>query len=126
MWKNAAPRAASADSAALPVDAAQGWSSRSRKKKCRSSVLPVPIHQVDYEMTVGDLEGTARRLVMVCGLDWDPACLDFHRTRRVVRTASYAQVRQPVYASSVGRWKHYRNELATLFAALPWATDWPA
>jgi tetratricopeptide (TPR) repeat protein len=83
------------------------------------SVLPVPIHQVEYEETVADLEGTARRLVALCGLDWDPACLQFHHTRRAVRTASFAQVRRPVYASSVARWKNYQAELADLFAALP-------
>jgi Sulfotransferase family len=83
------------------------------------SVVPAPIHQVNYEETVADLEGTARRLVAACGLDWDPACLDFHRTRRPVRTASFAQVRQPVYASSVARWKHYQSELADFFAVLP-------
>ena len=42
-----------------------------------------------------------------CGLEWDPACLEFHKTRRPVRTASAAQVRQPIYSSSVGRWKNY-------------------
>jgi hypothetical protein len=83
------------------------------------SVVPARIHQVDYEETVADLEGTARRLVAACGLEWDPACLEFHRARRAVRTASFAQVRRPVYPSSIGRWKNYQNELVDLFAALP-------
>jgi tetratricopeptide (TPR) repeat protein len=83
------------------------------------TAVPTPIHRVEYEETVADLEGTARRLVAACGLEWDPACLEFHRTRRPVRTASFAQVRRPVYASSVGRWKNYERELADLFAALP-------
>ena len=52
------------------------------------TVLPAPIHEVDYEETVDDLEGVARRLVAACGLDWEPACLDFHRTERPVRTSS--------------------------------------
>jgi hypothetical protein len=82
-------------------------------------VLPAPFLEVNYEETVADLPGTARRLVAACGLEWDPACLDFHRTRRVVRTASFAQVRKPVYSSSVGRYKNYRSELSELFAALP-------
>jgi tetratricopeptide (TPR) repeat protein len=86
------------------------------------SVLTGRIHVVDYEETVADLEGTAARLVAACGLEWDPACLQFHRTFRPVRTASFAQVRQPVYASSVARWKNYQDELAHLFAALPQAT----
>ena len=83
------------------------------------AVLPVTIHEVDYEETVADLEGVARRLLAACGLEWDPACLEFHRTNRPVRTASVAQVRQPVYKQSVARWKNYERELADLFAALP-------
>jgi tetratricopeptide (TPR) repeat protein len=82
-------------------------------------VVPVPIHEVAYEETVEDLEGTARRLIAACGLEWDPACLEFHRTKRVVRTASLAQVRRPVYKKSVARWKRYEGLLDDLFAALP-------
>lgn len=81
-------------------------------------VLPMPILEVDYEETVADLEGVARRLVAWCGLPWDPACLDFHRTARPVRTASVTQVRQPIYQQSVARWKHYAVSLKPLFAAL--------
>jgi hypothetical protein len=83
------------------------------------SVLPTKIHEVDYEETVADLPGVARRLVAACGLDWEPACLEFHRTRRTVRTASIAQVRQPLYTRSVARWKNYEQPLAELFARLP-------
>jgi hypothetical protein len=82
-------------------------------------VLALPIHAVDYEETVSDLESVARRLVAACGLAWDPACLEFHRTRRPVRTASITQVRQPIYKQSVARWKNYEHDLGTLFAALP-------
>lgn len=87
------------------------------------TVLPVTLHEVDYEESVGDIEGVARRLVAACGLDWEPACLDFHRTRRPIRTASVAQVRQPIYKQSVARWKNYERELADLFAALPHAEE---
>jgi hypothetical protein len=62
----------------------------------------------------------ARRLVAWCGLDWEPACLAFHQTRRPVRTASVTQVRQPIYQRSVGRWRHYEQALAELFAKLDW------
>ena len=86
------------------------------------AVLPVPIHTVDYEDTVADLEGVARRLVAACGLEWDPACLEFHRTQRPVRTASITQVRQPIYKQSVARWKNYEHDLEALFAALPLAS----
>jgi hypothetical protein len=81
-------------------------------------VLPVPVLEVDYEETVTDLEGVARRLVAWCGLDWEPACLAFHEGRRPVRTASVTQVRQPIYSRSVARWKHYEQTLGPLFAKL--------
>jgi len=83
------------------------------------AVLPAPIHHVDYEEFVADLEGTARRLIATCGLEFEPACLAFHQVKRRVRTASVSQVRQPIYQTSVGRWKNYQSELADLFAALP-------
>ena len=82
-------------------------------------VLPVPVHEVNYEETVADLESVARRLIEACGLPWEPACLEFHRTERPVRTASVMQVRQPVYKRSVARWRHYETELQELFAQLP-------
>jgi hypothetical protein len=81
-------------------------------------VLPLPLLEVDYEETVADLEGVARRLVAWCGLAWEPACLAFHANRRPVRTASVSQVRQPIYQRSVARWKHYENTLDALFAQL--------
>ncbi len=85
--------------------------------------LPVPLLEVDYEQTVTDLEGVARRLVAWVGLDWDPACLAFHQTERPIRTASVSQVRQPVYTRSAGRWRNYERELAPLFAGL--ASEFP-
>ena len=83
-----------------------------------NQVLPVPIHHVRYENTVADFESAARSLIALCGLEWEEACLDFHRTDRPVRTASVTQVRQPVYTKSVARWKHYETALEPLFAAL--------
>ena len=82
-------------------------------------VLPVKIHEVQYESMVEDIETHARALVAACGLEWEDACLNFHRTKRPVRTASFTQVRQPVYKKSVARWKHYEHELADLFSQLP-------
>jgi hypothetical protein len=78
----------------------------------------VPLLEIDYEETVADLEGVARRLLAFCGLEWEPACLAFHQTRRPVRTASVAQAREPIYRRSVARWKHYENALGELFARL--------
>ena len=83
------------------------------------SVLPATIHHVNYEETVEDLESVARRLIAACGLAWEPACLEFHRNERPIRTASVTQVRQPVYKRSVARWKKYESDLGELFAALP-------
>lgn len=77
-------------------------------------VLPLPMLTVDYEKLVGDLERESRLLVDFLGLDWDPACLDFHRTERTVVTASSWQVRQPVYQRSVGRWRNYERHLGPL------------
>lgn len=63
------------------------------------------ILDVQYENVVDDLEGQARRLLDHCGLPWDPACLSFYETKRAVRTASVAQVREPIYRRSVGKWR---------------------
>ncbi len=89
------------------------------------AVLPVRLHHVDYEETVADPEAAARRLIAACGLDWEPACLEFHRTTRQVRTASASQVRQPVYRGSVGRWRKYEHELAELFTRCAGNTQTP-
>jgi hypothetical protein len=74
--------------------------------------------RVRYEDIVADLEGTARRIVAHCGLEWDARCLAFHQTDRPVRTASAFQVRQPLYAGAVGRWRPYRRYLEPLLAEL--------
>jgi tetratricopeptide (TPR) repeat protein len=74
--------------------------------------------EIRYEEVVADLEGSARRLVDHCGLDWDARCLAFHQTRRPVRTASAAQVRRPIYTTSQGRSHAYRQHLGPLIEAL--------
>jgi len=81
------------------------------------SVTPGTILQVDYEDLVEDLEGTARRMVEFAGLPWDDACLAFHETERAVQTASATQVRQPIYASSVDRWRPYEAHLKPMARA---------
>jgi len=83
------------------------------------AVLPAShFIETDYEALVGDLEGETRRLLGFLGLPWDAACLEFHRTARVVKTASVNQVRQPVYRGSVGRWRLHAGQLGPLLAAL--------
>ena len=74
--------------------------------------------EVDYEAVVDDLEGQARRLIDFIDLPWNDACLTFHETRRMIRTASVAQVRQPIYTSSKGRWHQHATHLAPLLAEL--------
>ncbi len=75
--------------------------------------------EVSYEEVVDDLEGQARRLIDYCGLPWDDRCLSFHKTSGlVVRTASAAQVRQPLFRSSLQRWRKYEDDLAPLLREL--------
>lgn len=73
---------------------------------------------VQYEDMVADNEGQARRLLDYCNLEWNDACLDFHKTERNVRTASVTQVRQPIYSSSVERWRKYEQFLGPLLKEL--------
>jgi tetratricopeptide (TPR) repeat protein len=89
-----------------------------RLMKHWQAVLPLPMLEVRYEDLVGDLETQSRRLIDFLGLDWDPACLAFHSTERAVMTASQWQVRQPLFSSSVGRWRHYQPNLTVLLAGL--------
>jgi Flp pilus assembly protein TadD len=83
------------------------------------AVLPVAVHEVVYEKLVSEFDTEAPRLVAACGLEWDPACGEFHKTRRPVNTSSATQVRQPLYRKAVARWKHYEPYLGDLFARLP-------
>ena len=82
-------------------------------------VLPLEIHELEYEALVADLEGESRGLVEFCGLDWHPDCLKFRRAQRPVLTASSSQVRQPLYASSVGRCPCFEKQLGSLIENLP-------
>ena len=80
--------------------------------------LPLSMLTVDYEDLVREPESQSRRLIEFTGLDWDDRCLNFHRHARDVRTASVWQVRQPVYQSSLARWKAYEPWLAPLRESL--------
>ncbi|GLQ06850.1 tetratricopeptide repeat-containing sulfotransferase family protein [Sneathiella chinensis] len=73
---------------------------------------------VDYETLVEDQEGETRKLLDFLGLGWDEACLDFHKTERPISTLSFAQVREPIYRTSVKRWQKYRPYLQPLTNAL--------
>ena len=79
------------------------------------SILPATaLLEVPYEGLIEDQERWSRRMLEFIGLPWDPRCLEFHKTDRVVITASRWQVRQKIHASSVGRWKHYEQFLGPL------------
>lgn len=81
-------------------------------------VLSIPILDVCYEELVADQEAQTRRLIEFLGLEWDDACLEFHKTKRDVVTLSTEQVRKPMYRSSVARHEKYAKHLAPLREAL--------
>jgi tetratricopeptide (TPR) repeat protein len=90
-------------------------------------VQPGSVHRVIYERMVEDTEAEVRALLAYCGLDFEQACLEFHRTERAVRTASSEQVRQPIFRDGAEGWKAFAPYLAPLEAALgPALTDWNA
>lgn len=84
------------------------------------SAIDLPILEVQYEQLISDFAGQSHRLIEFLGLPWDDRCLDFHKNDRFVATASSAQVRRPLYQSSVRRSENYRRHLAPLRAALGW------
>ena len=78
------------------------------------TTLPSEILDVSYEQLIGNQEGVIRNMLTFCELDWSDACLDFYNNKRAVHTASRVQVRKPIYSTSIGRWKNYESQLATL------------
>ena len=80
--------------------------------------LPEKFIEIDYEETVTNTEVQARKLIDYIGLEWDEACLEPHKQKRVVLTASKAQVTKPVYTSSVQGWKRYEKQLQPLVRKL--------
>jgi Flp pilus assembly protein TadD len=82
------------------------------------AVLPGVIHTVYYEDVVADVERETRRLLDYCGLPWDDACLQFHAGPQASTTASALQVRQPIYDTSVGKWRRFSSQLEPLRAQL--------
>ena len=87
--------------------------------------LPLDVHAIRYERMIADLEGEMRPLLDFLGIGWDPKVLDNKAAaqgRDYIRTASYAQVAEPIYARAVGRWERYRDQLAPVLPILaPWA-----
>jgi len=83
-----------------------------------SSVSTLPLFEMRYEEMVVDQEGCTRRLLDFLELGWEPECLQFHKSPRVVNTASYAQVRKPIYRSSVDRHSNYASHLSSIAGRL--------
>ena len=88
----------------------------------RESVVGYSDALIDaFDAALFSAQAKLGRLLDFCGLEWDPNCLEFHTNKRVVSTASYWQVRQPIYTGSVDRWRHYEKHLGPLKEALQWA-----
>jgi tetratricopeptide (TPR) repeat protein len=81
-------------------------------------IMPDGFYEVRYEDVIADQKGETQRLLTYCGLDWQDACLDFHKTERSVQTASAAQVRNELYATSVRSWQPYAEHISTLIDGL--------
>jgi hypothetical protein len=83
-----------------------------------NAVLPGRILKIDHEDIVEDLDANVRRLLDFCGLEFESACLDFHKTERSVRTASSEQVRQPIFREGLDQWKNFEPWLGPLKTGL--------
>lgn len=89
-------------------------------------VLQLPMFEISYEELVEDTERLSRGLIAFLGLEWDDSCLKFYENRRFVSTASFDQVRRPIYRGAVHRWRHYARHIEDLRNALGDALDGPA
>ncbi|MFZ5672133.1 MAG: tetratricopeptide repeat-containing sulfotransferase family protein [Pseudomonadota bacterium] len=82
------------------------------------TLMPGQIYELSYEKLTEDFEAETRRLIEFIGLPWDEACLNFHEGGATVQTLSRRQVRNPIYKSSVERWRRYEQQLQPLISAL--------
>ncbi len=81
-------------------------------------VLEEPFLDIYYEDIILDTESQTRKILNYCNLPWDNACMEFHRSKRTVKTSSLAQVRKPIYKSAINSWEPYQNHLETLTSLL--------
>ena len=91
--------------------------------------FPDSILSVKYEDLAREPEVNARKIIEFIGLEWEDQCLEFYRGNKAVRTFSTSQVRNPVYDSSIGRWKNYRKHLGPIMehlskGGIDWESDW--
>ncbi len=89
-----------------------------RLMKHWNQVIPGGVYEVSYEALVNDLEGESRALLAHCDLPWQSQCLDFHLNSAASTTASATQVREKLYTSSIGRWRHFEMHLQGLKSRL--------
>jgi Sulfotransferase family len=82
------------------------------------TVLPGRVLRVHHEDVVDDLEGSVRRILDFCELEFEPGCVEYHKTSRSIRTASSEQVRQPIYREGLDQWKNFEPWLGPLKEAL--------
>ncbi len=82
------------------------------------AVLPGKMLRIQHEDVVEDLEGNVRRILEFCGLEFEPACVEFYKTERSIRTASSEQVRQPIFKEGLDQWRNFEPWLGPLKAAL--------
>ncbi|HED35563.1 MAG TPA: sulfotransferase family protein [Gammaproteobacteria bacterium] len=83
-----------------------------------NTVLEIPVLNISYENLVENQQTVSREIIEFCGLNWDDSCLEFHKNKRFAKTASYNQVRQPMYNKSVERWRNYEKHLQPLIDRL--------
>lgn len=100
------------------MDTARYYARFDRLMALWDRLLPGRVLQLSYEALVADQEGQTRRLLAHCGLDWDEACMAFHKNSAAVATPSAAQVRRPINADAVGKWKAHEEALAPVRAWL--------
>ena len=77
-------------------------------------VLPGFVLRVQYEDVIDDLDKQVRRILNFCGLEFEQQCIDFHKTKRTIKTPSSEQVRQPIYRSGRDQWQNFAAHLTPL------------
>ena len=77
-------------------------------------ILPGRMYEIEYEKLIESQEKETRNLLLHCALSWDDSCLNYYQSERKVHTSSMAQVRQPIYKSSIHKWKYFEKELKAL------------
>ena len=79
-----------------------------------NQTLPDFIYNLSYEKLIENQKHETEKLLQFCDLDWDDNCMNPHKNKKIVATASLAQVRSPIYKSSVRKWENYADELSEL------------